>query len=528
MSADVKQHEGGAAAGRAFWWTLAALTVCRAVLAGFMPLSGEEAYYWSWSRHLDLCYYDHPPLVAWAIRLCTTVFGHSVFAVRAAPIIAHTVAAVAVYYAVRRLTRDVAAGAWAGLLFTVTIYFAATATLAIPDGVLFACWALATWFLLEAVRSGRRRLWLLVGVGMGLCALAKFHAILLALSAAIFLLVSSRQRRLFRSGWLYAGAAVALLMTSPILLWNIREGWPTFGFQLSSRHKFVLGNPVYLIEMLVTPFGLVGPLLFPLTVAGVAWGFRKGLRDGDDNRLWLATSCAVPYLFFLLLSPFIKIDPQWSAPAFISGVMLVSMMGVEWLRRPTSGRWRRNAMRWTVILHVIVIGLAYTALFSVMAFPAIVPGRLNLRYPGGHRRQIRAEALQEFYGWDELGRRLRREIALLGGRENAFILARASWATASNLAFYAGGDVRAFTFRGSPAKGHQFYIWERRLDPDEMRGMNALIVGADEDEMNLDELRGYFERVEEAEPEAIIRGGHERRRWLIARAWDMKSLPIGR
>src|SRR5262245_43801128 len=29
----------------------------------------DEAYYWTWSRSLEWSYFDHPPLVAWLIRL---------------------------------------------------------------------------------------------------------------------------------------------------------------------------------------------------------------------------------------------------------------------------------------------------------------------------------------------------------------------------------------------------------------------------------------------------------------------------
>lgn len=514
------------AARRTFWLGLGILTLCRAAIAASMPLSGEEAYYWIWSRHLELCYYDHPPLVAWVIRLCSTILGHSAFAVRAAPIAAHTVSAIVVYHAVRRMVRDTVAAAWAGLVFTVTFYFAATATIAIPDGILFACWSLTTWFVLEAIAYGKRRLWLLVGLGMGLCALAKFHAILLAMSAGIFLLASPRQRKLFRSGWLYAGAAVALLMTLPIIVWNHREGWPTFAFQLAGRHKFVLGNPIYIMEMLVTPFGLMGPLLFPLGVTGVAWGFRKGIREGDDRCLWLAVSASVPYIFFLALSAFIKIDPQWSAPAFIPAVVLAALAGVGWMRDPAAKGWRRNALRWTLLLHVAVIGLIYTALVCVIAFPAAVPNRIHLAYPGGHRKKIALQALNEFYGWDQIGRRVRSEIASLGGEKKAFILVRAGWATASSLAFHAGGKIRAYTFDNSPATGHQFHLWERRLDADEMIGMNAIVVGTREEEMHLESLRHCFERLEEVAPEIIVRGGRERRRWLLVRAWNMRRMPV--
>ena len=35
----------------------------------------EETYYWNYSRHLDIGYLDHPPMVGWLIWLGTAVFG---------------------------------------------------------------------------------------------------------------------------------------------------------------------------------------------------------------------------------------------------------------------------------------------------------------------------------------------------------------------------------------------------------------------------------------------------------------------
>ena len=45
--------------------------ILRLVYLGSVELLPEEAYYWNYSRHLDIGYLDHPPMVAWLIRLGT-------------------------------------------------------------------------------------------------------------------------------------------------------------------------------------------------------------------------------------------------------------------------------------------------------------------------------------------------------------------------------------------------------------------------------------------------------------------------
>ena len=59
-------------------WTLAA----RCVVSALRQLAPDEAYYWVWSRHLALSYFDHGPMVAWLIRLGTLAGGQTELGVR--------------------------------------------------------------------------------------------------------------------------------------------------------------------------------------------------------------------------------------------------------------------------------------------------------------------------------------------------------------------------------------------------------------------------------------------------------------
>lgn len=49
-------------------------------LAPINILSLDTYYYWDWSRHLALSYYDGSPMIAYFIRLATSLFGDNLFA----------------------------------------------------------------------------------------------------------------------------------------------------------------------------------------------------------------------------------------------------------------------------------------------------------------------------------------------------------------------------------------------------------------------------------------------------------------
>lgn len=272
--------------------------------------------------------------------------------------------------------------------------------------------------------------------------------------------------------------------------------------------------------MLSVPFALIGIVLFPLSVAGAVWGLRKGMRKKNDHLLFLSLAFILPYAFFLLLSIFIKIDSQWSAPAFISGIILAAMLGAALMRDPARPRWQKRLFPLALTVNVLVLLIAYVLPLLLMLWPDLIPRHLILVK---HRhRKFNTSKIGELYGWQEIGRRLKDEIILLGGPQHAFIYARIGWCTASNFCFYSGGEADTFIFDHPPADGHQFFIWERKADP---RGMNAVVIAEKEKYINLDFLKAYFDRVERLPDLVIRRGGLEQRRFFLARAWNLRTKP---
>lgn len=61
---------------------IATSTAIRLWLGANLELHFDEAYYWYWSKNLQLAYFDHPPAVAWLIRAGTAIFGASELGVR--------------------------------------------------------------------------------------------------------------------------------------------------------------------------------------------------------------------------------------------------------------------------------------------------------------------------------------------------------------------------------------------------------------------------------------------------------------
>src|SRR3569623_645333 len=105
---------------RAVVLTVLALVALRLVCAALTPLTFDEAYYWTWSKHLAGGYYDHPPAVAFVIRLGTMIAGDTPLGVRLAAILLALPMSWAVYRTAEILFGDVRIASLAAILLNAT------------------------------------------------------------------------------------------------------------------------------------------------------------------------------------------------------------------------------------------------------------------------------------------------------------------------------------------------------------------------------------------------------------------------
>src|SRR5260221_405156 len=91
-----------------FWVIIAVLafSVYRLWYCPNLELVGDEAYYWLWSRHLDICYLDKGPVIAWIIAAGTALFGQTVFGIRFFAVILSSATGIGIYLLARRLFSD--------------------------------------------------------------------------------------------------------------------------------------------------------------------------------------------------------------------------------------------------------------------------------------------------------------------------------------------------------------------------------------------------------------------------------------
>jgi 4-amino-4-deoxy-L-arabinose transferase-like glycosyltransferase len=339
------------------------LILLRGVMAGLLPLSADEAYYWLWSKHLAAGYYDHPPMIAWLIRAGTSLFGNTPLGVRFACVILSLPASWFVWRGAALILKNEDRAALAALLFNLTLMASVELLAATPDMPSLVASAAFVYCLARVQRGGDGRWWLAVGIAAGLGLLSKFSALFLGAGAFGWLILDSGARRWFVSPWPYLGAVLALLIFAPNLAWQSQHHWETFAFQFGrvGAGHFTLR---FLGEFLAGQIGLATPLIFVLMAVGL-WratkllNGRSGSRQRDESdRLMPALLVWVGLSYFLEHSLHDRVQGNW--PCFLYPALAILAADAF----AAQGAWRKLSMIAAPLALVMLLAVYVQALFA--------------------------------------------------------------------------------------------------------------------------------------------------------------------
>jgi undecaprenyl-diphosphatase len=440
-----------------FWLILGSLTILRLAYlsSGILDLSPDEAYYWEWSRHLDLSYYSKGPLIAYLIRGLTTLFGASAFSIRLGAVMINLLGAWLLCRFGRECFGDRRVGFWSALALQVIPLFAAGALLMTIDPPFFLFWLIALIALYRAMVKGVASYWLAAGAALGFGLLAKYTMLFVLPSVALYLSVTPEARRWIRHPAPYLGLLIALGLFAPVLVWNARHGWASFSHVASDG----IGRGAEIIHVAQFFLGQVG-VLTPLMAGALAWGAWIGWREGVIGRrepYRFLMAFVLPIFFtYLLVSIQTKVQANWPAAMYLP-LMLITVAAFV-ARWPHWGLVRRR------------VGMAGVGLAFFMAgATSVLAHDTSLLDRWGIPLDPKIDPTVRLMGWKELGARVSQVARAMP--QPVFIFS-GSYQVTSELAFYVEGRPRAYNVsRGRRVSQYDF--WE---GPDRLEGWNAVYV----------------------------------------------------
>ena len=415
---------------RALIWLILTTTAVRILFGWGIGLGIDESYMVVAGRGaLRLGYFDHPLVSWWMSNLAARLAGsESALAVRLPFILLFAVSTWLMF----RIAASVAgerAGLWAAIAFNLAPVMGITSGgWVLPDGPLVAALLGATLCGLLALSQGRWRWWLGFGACAGLSMLSKYTAILPLAGFVAFLLLNSATRPWLARPQPYVALLLALLVFSPVLIWNAGNGWASLAFQggRAAASRLNLFGPV-------VTFTGEALFLLPWIWAGLMLTLWRGLRTRDPRVQMLCFMAMPAIILFAVVSLWSRqILFHWATPGYL---MLFPLLGATL----ASQAWAPRAAK------------ATAAMLAVAMTLVVSEARL-------HWAPLPPEATLAIHDWSEL----RAPLQAAG-----LPVAAVSWSDTGKAGIGLGPDIpiyclnvdaREFHFATQPPKGGDVVI----------------------------------------------------------------------
>ncbi|KTD61594.1 glycosyltransferase family 39 protein [Legionella spiritensis] len=282
----------------------------------------EEAYYWNYANHLDIGYLDHPPMVAFLIKLSTTLFGINELSVRITTLVCWFFTALFSFKWSDRIAGQ--SGLYALLVVAILPFFFLQSLIITPDAPLILCWSAALYYLYGALVMEDTRSWYAAGIWIGLGLLSKYTIVLLGPVTLLYMVITPSARFWFFRREPYLCALIAGLLFTPVIYWNATHEWMSFVFQFNRRIEDI--NHFSFLSFI----GLLALFLLPPGVVHLWQLLKSNLPDTKrhhENTLqFLRIYTFSPLLFFAFFSIRHEIKFNWIGPVILALIPWMALL----------------------------------------------------------------------------------------------------------------------------------------------------------------------------------------------------------
>lgn len=298
---------------------------------GAIGISGDEAYYWDWSRQLSAGYFSKPPGIAWLNYIVTSLFGVSAFGIKATASFIAALGLVPFYFGLREANPKLAK--WTTITLAIIPGQLLLGSFLTTDAPLVLTWNTTFYVTMRLIhRSEKQPLWLYF---LLLGALALGHVFKQMTFAAIpliilSLLIANRHQLLSPALWL--AMLFSLVSLIPTFLWNEQNGWIT---AVHTAHHFesqaitLIGTLDRLVINLYAILALLlSPVIFVL-IARAAWRALRHFTSLSKAQKVLFLWGVLPLLCISLLTIRQRVNPNWPAVYFSPCLALAASFFVQ-------------------------------------------------------------------------------------------------------------------------------------------------------------------------------------------------------
>jgi uncharacterized membrane protein YhdT len=368
-----------------------AFVVIRLILSTSIDLGNDEAYYWLYSQHLQWNYFDHPPVVAFWVRLFTlnlNLQDHVIF-VRLGSVVSAAFSTWFIYKTTSTLHSE-KAGWYSALLYNTCYYASIVAGVFImPDSPQMFFWTFSLWMLARIVKEEDNWTnWILFGLAAGLCIMSKVHGIFIWFGLGLYTVFLKRSW--LRKPQFYLSILLTSIVVSPLVVWNVQYDFVTWRFH--SQRINIIDYALHLKNFVNEIGGQLffnNPVNMAILIIALVSSGKKLLKKVPALSLYILIGGPLAFVL-LLVSMFRPTLPHWNGPAYVS---LIPISAIYLARRER--KFIPNSLKLSLIVFLtfIVIWPLFTSLYPGTW------GSKNLPEYG------KGDISLDMYGWRSAGKR---------------------------------------------------------------------------------------------------------------------------
>jgi hypothetical protein len=390
--------------------------------ATFTDVFHDEAYYWLWSKHLAWGYFDHPPMIAWIIRI-GTIFGDQEIFVRLVVVLMNLVF---IYLLEKLVAPKNLLLFWKIILSVFVLQIGGI--IAVPDLPLMF-FAMLFFFLLKQYLENDSLLLvsLLAIVSAGMI-YSKYHAILVL----VFSLVVQPQLLKRKSFYWFVG--LVILLGLPHLFWQQQHDWVSFHYHLVERSVGENLKIENTLDYIVTQLLFTGPLIGIVLLFAL---FRFKTKTAFEFSL--KTFGVGLFVFFFLMSLKGRVESNWTNVGFIPLVYF-------------GYNFTEDREKWKRAIHIIFC----------ISFPLVILARVFLIY------DFLPKSLQfetDFHRWKTWAKQMETKANGLP------IVFMDSYQKAAKYSYYTGKEAVCLT--NLAGRHNQYDLWK---SDQKLFGQKVLLV----------------------------------------------------
>jgi len=314
----------------------------------------DEFFYIAISDQFSFENLDVLPLTPLVLKVFTTLFGYSIKSLH----FASALCGAFILLIACLITRELGGKKYAILLTGIFILFSGFlgfGAIFTYDSIDMLIWVLTIYLLVRLIKENKPKLWIMLGLVLGLGLFNKLS--ILTLGLAIFVCLWLVPKRVyFKSPWIWLSGLIALLFLIPFIIWQSQQNWYYLGVaaDYSGGLAYVASFPEYIWSQLL-PNNIFA---FPIWITGL--GLLLFSAKWRPYRLFGFMYIFLFFLFFFVGAKFYFLIPMYSILLVVGSIRIEKVF--------ENRDWKKAKIK----LARIILPVAYVIL-SIPFLPMIIP-----------------------------------------------------------------------------------------------------------------------------------------------------------